>query len=70
MHSFLRPSDPTFTHSIPRRPEKFKGIVPRLDPAKFLELPPARQEWLMNAEVIAMVKEFTKSSRPSVTVKL
>jgi hypothetical protein len=49
---------------------QFKGIVPTLNPAKFLDLVPARQEWLINAEVIAMKKEFTKASRPSVTVKL
>jgi hypothetical protein len=49
---------------------KFKGIMPTLDQAKFLDMPQSRQAALIEAGVVVMVKEFTKGSKPSVTVKL
>jgi hypothetical protein len=50
--------------------EKFKGIMPVLDEAAFLALPQGRQDALIEAKVIKMDKQFTKGSKPSVTVKL
>lgn len=49
---------------------KFKGIMPVLDPAAFLALPKRRQDVLIDDKVIAMEQQFTKASKPSVTVKL
>jgi hypothetical protein len=49
---------------------KFKGIVPVLDEAKFLDLSQVRQDALTDAGIITMEKQFTKGSKPSVTVKL
>ena len=39
MHSFLRPSDPTFTHSIPRRPIEINaGLADPKLKARFADL--------------------------------
>lgn len=48
---------------------KFKGIVPVLDPAAFLALAKRRQEALIAEKVITMEQQFTKASRPSVSVQ-
>jgi hypothetical protein len=49
---------------------KFKGIMPVFDPAAFLTLAPGRQKSLIEAKVVSMEKQWTKASKPSVTVKL
>ncbi len=49
---------------------KFKGVLPVLDPDAFLDLPETRREELIAGKVIAMERQYTKASRPSVTVKL
>lgn len=48
---------------------KFKGIVPELDEVRFLALPEKERERLIEANVVEMVTQTTKASRPSVTVK-
>jgi hypothetical protein len=47
----------------------FKGLMPVLDPAAFLALPDKRREKLIEDNIVAMQQQFTKASRPSVTVK-
>lgn len=49
---------------------KFKGLMPELDAAKVMTLPAGKLKKLVDDGIIAMVKQFTKASRPSVTVKL
>ena len=43
--------------------EKFKGIVPTLDPVAFLELPQARQDKLVGDGIVTMVKEYSPGRR-------
>ena len=50
--------------------EKFRGIVLVLDEAAFLDLPDARRERLIADQVVTMEKQFTKATRPAVTVRL
>jgi hypothetical protein len=61
--------------------EKFKGIVPTLDPVAFLELPQARQDKLVGDGIVTMVKEYSPARlaadgfdhgghQPSISVKL
>jgi hypothetical protein len=49
---------------------KFKGLMPVLDEAAFLEMPDARREKLIADQVVSMEKQWTKASKPSVTVRL
>lgn len=49
---------------------KLKGIMPELDAKACLALPAGRLKKLIDDGIIAMVQQFTKASRPSVTVKL
>jgi hypothetical protein len=48
---------------------KFKGLMPVLDAAAFLALPEGRRDKLIDDKIVAMEKQFTKASRPSVSVK-
>jgi hypothetical protein len=41
-----------------------------LDEAAFLDLPDARRERLIADQVVTMEKQFTKATRPAVTVRL
>jgi hypothetical protein len=50
--------------------EKFKGIMPVLDPAAFLELPDKQRDKLTGDKIVTMQRQFTEARRPSVTVKL
>jgi len=52
--------------SVPR----FKGIVPVLDAAAFLDLADKLRDKLIEDKVVAMQRQFTEARRPSVTVKL
>lgn len=49
---------------------KLKGLMPELDAAACMALPAGKLKKLIDDGIIAMVKQFTKASRPSVTVKL
>ena len=49
---------------------KFKGLMPVLDEAAFLDLPDARRQRLIADQVVSMEKQWTKASKPSVTVRL
>jgi hypothetical protein len=41
-----------------------------LDEAAFLDLPDARRQRLIADQVVMMEKQFTKATRPAVTVRL
>jgi hypothetical protein len=49
---------------------KFKGIMPILDAAAFLAMPIKQRDKLIADKIVTMDHQFTKASRPSVTVKL
>ena len=49
--------------------EEFKGLMPTLDEVAFLNLPNRQQDKLMADKIVIMKRQFTKASRPSVTVK-
>lgn len=49
---------------------KLKGILPELKPETFLTLPAKRRETLIADGVVAMVEQWTRSAKPSVTVRL
>lgn len=50
--------------------EKFKGILPMLDAAAFLDLPDKLRDRLLEDRVVTMQRQFSEARRPSVTVKL
>lgn len=49
---------------------KFRGILPVLDPAAFLALPEKRRQALIENNIIAMTEQWSKATKPSVTVRL
>lgn len=49
--------------------EKLKGILPELDPEKFLALPKKRQESLTAQGLVSMVQQRSKARKPSVSTK-
>lgn len=50
--------------------KKFKALVPVLDPEKFLDLASGQQEKLVKDGVVVMERQYTKDTKPSVTVRL
>jgi hypothetical protein len=50
--------------------EEFKGLMPKLDEVVFLDLPDRQRDKLMADKIVIMERQFTKASRPSVSVKL
>ena len=50
--------------------KKFKALVPVLDPDKFLDLASGQQEKLIKDGVVAMERQYSKETKPSVTVRL
>lgn len=50
--------------------KKFKGRVPELQAEKFLELTEGRQNKLIEDGLVAWENEYTRGSKPSVTVRL
>ena len=50
--------------------EEFKGLMPTLDEVAFLNLPNRQQDKLMADKIVIMERQFSRASRPSVSVKL
>jgi hypothetical protein len=50
--------------------KKFKGLVPELNPEAFLDLAESRRKKLEADGIVAMVREYTKGAKPSVTVRM
>lgn len=49
---------------------KLKGILPELEPAAFLALPEKRRQALIDGDVVKMAEQWSKATKPSVTVRL
>jgi hypothetical protein len=50
--------------------EKFKGLMPTLDAAAYLDLPEKKRAELIDAGIVTMERLVTAERRPSVTVRL
>jgi len=49
---------------------KLKGILPELTPEVFLALPEKRRQALLESNVVKMTQQWSKATKPSVTVRL
>lgn len=50
--------------------KKFKGLLPELKAEVFLELPESRRDKLIADGLVAMEQQWSKATKPSVTVRL
>jgi hypothetical protein len=50
--------------------KEFKGLLPELKPAAFLELSDARKKTLLADGLVVMAEQWSKATKPSVTVRL
>lgn len=51
-------------------PAKLRGILPELDPEAFLALPESRRAKMIGDGLVEMAEQWSKASKPSVTVRL
>jgi hypothetical protein len=47
-----------------------KGVLPKLDPEAFLKLPSATRKGLIKSKLVIEEEQWSKATKPSVTVRL